>query len=89
MYIHREASEAQVALLKTYASVDEAVTAASDAEQCIVDVIEDPEALILDHLLALAPVIALKGSLIYEVSDSVRLNLIYYVYFFLVVEDFC
>ncbi|XP_065835936.1 eukaryotic translation initiation factor 3 subunit M-like [Oscarella lobularis] len=62
----QEASEAQVALLKTYASVDEAVTAASDAEQCIVDVIEDPEALILDHLLALAPVIALKGSLIYE-----------------------
>jgi translation initiation factor 3 subunit M len=61
----REASDVQISLLKTY-DVEEASTATDDAHRCIVDVIADPEALLLDHLLALPPIKSLKGTDIYK-----------------------
>ena len=65
-YFSREASEVQISLLKTY-DAEEASTATDDAHRCVVDVIADPEALLLDHLLALPPIEALRGTDVYKV----------------------
>jgi translation initiation factor 3 subunit M len=69
LLLSREASDVQISLLKTY-DVEEASTATDDAHRCIVDVIADPEALLLDHLLALPPIKSLKGTDIYKVCKS-------------------
>ncbi|XP_062513162.1 eukaryotic translation initiation factor 3 subunit M-like [Corticium candelabrum] len=64
-YKKKEASDVQVDLLRTY-SADELPTASADAHQCIIDAVADPEALLLDHLLVLLPIEALKGTEVHE-----------------------
>ena len=64
----------QVDLLRTY-SADELPTASADAHQCIIDAVADPEALLLDHLLVLLPIEALKGTEVHEVETLVDMSL--------------
>ncbi|XP_065647361.1 eukaryotic translation initiation factor 3 subunit M isoform X2 [Hydra vulgaris] len=60
-----EATRVMLELLSTY---DEecASLAKDDAVECIIDFISKPDVFIMDHLLQLKPVSALKGQLIYE-----------------------
>jgi translation initiation factor 3 subunit M len=59
------ASKVMVELLGTY-SAETAAQAREDAKKCIVASLADPNAFLLDHLLALKPVKFLEGDLIHD-----------------------
>ena len=56
-----------VELLRTYTE-DNAAQAKDDARTCIVKCLARPNLLIMDHLLGLRPVEALKGDPVHEVQ---------------------
>ena len=66
LFISEEATTVMVELLRTY-SDENASEVKDDAKNCIVSLLGRPNVLIMDFLLTLPPVAALKGEPIYQV----------------------
>ena len=61
-----EATKVMVELLRTYTE-ENAAQAKDDAKSCIVKCLARPNLFVMDHLLGLRPVQALKGDPVHEV----------------------
>lgn len=59
------ASQVMIELLSTYTE-ENASHAEADAVQCITSFLKDPDTFLMDHLLALKPVLFLEGKLIFD-----------------------